>query len=129
MANMILQFLNASNNHYLEFTKMTRANANQRNHLYLDSPGIYSSVGSFWRRNYYFNAKSRFQLWTSSKTWSMFLKWISQHQCKSQRGWLSFLSLRFEIPRLPATTALNPRWNHSFKCYQERLNSSSFWDW
>lgn len=40
----------------------------------------------------------------------MFLKWISHHQCKSRRGWLSFLSLRFEIPRLPATTALNPLW-------------------
>ena len=50
-----------SKNHYLQLLKLTRANANQINSLYLDNPGN-SSVGIFWKRNYYFNAKSRLQL-------------------------------------------------------------------
>lgn len=128
MRNAVPRGSFVSNYYYLQSAKLTKAYANQINNLYLDNPGS-RSLGSSWKKKLLVQCQVTLTASNKEENMGMFLKWISQNQCKSRRGQLSFLSLRFEIPRLPATTALNPPWNHSFKCYQERLNSSPFWDW
>lgn len=118
------QCSNIRNHQYSPFSKLTRANANQITCIQITQVVVHWRI--LEKKNELFQCQVTFTALNKQQNMGMFLKWISQHQCQSQRGWLSFLSLGFEIPRLPATTAFNPLWNHSFKCYQDRLNSSSF---